>query len=90
MRLGYFAHRCIEIDIWDGARGEPDVTHGYTLVTREKLDKVAAAIREEAFSVSDAPVIISLEVRCSPKQQARAITPFSEGEGEKEKDQDPD
>eukprot|EP00965_Chrysotila_dentata_P151058 4992350-Pleurochrysis_carterae.AAC.1 len=23
--------RCVEIDIWDGARGEPDVTHGYTL-----------------------------------------------------------
>uniref|UniRef100_A0A7S4F923 Phosphoinositide phospholipase C n=1 Tax=Chrysotila carterae TaxID=13221 RepID=A0A7S4F923_CHRCT len=64
--------RCVEIDIWDGARGDPDVTHGYTLVTREKLSAVVAAIWQEAFTVSDTPLIISLEVRCSPKQQARA------------------
>eukprot|EP00965_Chrysotila_dentata_P055776 1849680-Pleurochrysis_carterae.AAC.5 len=63
---------CVEIDIWDGARGDPDVTHGYALVTREKLSAVVAAIWQEAFTVSDTPLIISLEVRCSPKQQARA------------------
>jgi len=69
--------RCVEIDLWDGLRGEPDVTHGYTLATREKLSKVVAAIKEEAFTVSDAPLIISLEVRCSLKQQERAAEIFS-------------
>eukprot|EP00965_Chrysotila_dentata_P219607 6191240-Pleurochrysis_carterae.AAC.3 len=63
--------RCLEIDIWDGPKGEPEVTHGYTLVTREKLRRVAVAIREEAFRTSELPVILSLDVKASTKQQAR-------------------
>eukprot|EP00965_Chrysotila_dentata_P011378 371617-Pleurochrysis_carterae.AAC.2 len=61
--------RCLEIDIWDGARGEPDVTHGYTLVTRAKLKDVVDSIKQYAFKTSKAPVILSLDVKASPKQQ---------------------
>lgn len=63
--------RCIEIDLWDGTDGEPDVWHGNTLVTRIRLAAVAAAIAECAFVASSLPLIISLEMHCSPPQQTR-------------------
>jgi len=68
-------HRCrktggrhVEIDCWDG-RSKPRVTHGHTLCTVEQFDNVAKAVGECAFTVSDLPVILSLEQHCSPQQQ---------------------
>lgn len=68
--------RSLEIDCWDGPRdrhghGQPVVTHGNTLVNRISFAAVARAIAETAFVVSKAPVLLSLEMHCSEKQQAR-------------------
>ena len=63
--------RSLEIDCWNGRRGEPVVTHGNTLVTKISFASVAKAVRETAFITSQAPVILSLEMHCGEKQQAR-------------------
>ncbi|WAO88600.1 Phosphoinositide phospholipase C [Fusarium falciforme] len=48
---------------------EPRVLHGYTLTKEVSFRAVCEAIRESAFIVSDLPVIVSLEVHCTPAQQ---------------------
>ena len=63
--------RSLEIDCWNGARGEPIVTHGNTLVTKISFASVAKAVSETAFVTSQAPVLLSLEMHCGKKQQAR-------------------
>ena len=65
--------RHLEIDCWDGKR-EPLVTHGHTFVTAETFDRVAQAVAECAFITSDLPVLLSLEMHCSSKQQHRLAT----------------
>ena len=63
--------RSLEIDCWNGARGEPVVTHGNTLVNKISFASVAKAVGETAFVTSQAPVLLSLEMHCGEKQQAR-------------------
>jgi len=60
--------RQVEIDCWDGPE-LPIVTHGHTLCTVEQFEEVAKAIGECAFVTSDLPVVLSLEMHCSPPQQ---------------------
>jgi phosphatidylinositol phospholipase C beta len=50
--------RCVEIDIWDGANGEPEVTHGKTLCTRVDFCKVIKAIADVSFVNNPFPVIL--------------------------------
>ena len=47
------------------------VTHGNTLVNKISFASVAKAVGEAAFVTSQAPVILSLEMHCGEKQQAR-------------------
>jgi len=47
----------------------PVVTHGHTFCTVEQFSSVSKAIDECAFILSELPVILSLEMHCSPKQQ---------------------
>lgn len=61
--------RCIEVDCWDGADGRPVVMHGRTLTTSVLFADCIKVINEHAFVASDYPLIISLEVHCSPIQQ---------------------
>lgn len=49
---------------------EPRVLHGYTLTKEISFRDVCEAIRDSAFKTSDLPLIVSLEVHCSPEQQA--------------------
>ncbi|RDA92834.1 hypothetical protein CP533_2867 [Ophiocordyceps camponoti-saundersi (nom. inval.)] len=49
---------------------EPRVLHGYTLTRHVPFRDVCHAIRESAFAFTDLPLIVSLEVHCSPRQQA--------------------
>ncbi|PHH73628.1 hypothetical protein CDD80_3672 [Ophiocordyceps camponoti-rufipedis] len=49
---------------------EPRVLHGYTLTRDVPFRDVCQAIRDSAFAVTDLPLIVSLEVHCSPGQQA--------------------
>ena len=71
--------RCVELDCWDGADGEPVIFHGigsggHHLTTQVRVSEVLAGIRRTAFVSSSYPVILSLEMHCSIAQQARAIT----------------
>jgi len=61
--------RHVEIDCWDGSRQKAVVKHGHTFVTLVPFSEVAAAVAECAFTASELPVILSLEMHCSPKQQ---------------------
>ena len=63
--------RCVEIDCWDGANGEPVVYHGYTTTSKISFESVIKAIHAAAFTHSDFPVILSLEVHTSIEQQKK-------------------
>jgi len=63
--------RCVEIDCWDGDDGEPIVTHGWTATSKLRFKDVISVCRDYAFVASVYPLILSLEVHCSAKQQDR-------------------
>jgi len=48
---------------------EPRVLHGYTLTKEVSFRDVCLAIRDDAFTASDLPLIVSLEVHCGASQQ---------------------
>uniref|UniRef100_A0A8D0DBI1 Phosphoinositide phospholipase C n=1 Tax=Sander lucioperca TaxID=283035 RepID=A0A8D0DBI1_SANLU len=61
--------RCVEVDCWDGANGEPIVYHGHTFTSRILFKDVVTAVGNYAFKVSEYPVILSMENHCSVEQQ---------------------
>lgn len=61
--------RCIEIDCWDGKYGRPIVNHGRTMTSEIMFEDCISVINKYAFASSAYPLIISLEVHCSPEQQ---------------------
>uniref|UniRef100_A0A8D0AFE0 Phosphoinositide phospholipase C n=1 Tax=Sander lucioperca TaxID=283035 RepID=A0A8D0AFE0_SANLU len=58
--------RCVEVDCWDGANGEPIVYHGHT-----GLCNIIILITDLTLqsAVSEYPVILSMENHCSVEQQ---------------------
>ncbi|XP_073479690.1 1-phosphatidylinositol 4,5-bisphosphate phosphodiesterase zeta-1 [Aquarana catesbeiana] len=61
--------RCLEIDCFDGAKGEPIVYHGRTLTSKVYFKSVIYVIDKYAFKTSQYPLVLSLEDHCSYKQQ---------------------
>ncbi|KAH3913639.1 phosphoinositide phospholipase [Parastagonospora nodorum] len=61
--------RCIEIDCWDGGDGLPVVMHGRTLTKAISFHDTIKVVNKFAFAESPYPLILSLEVHCSPMQQ---------------------
>ncbi|KAL2760458.1 hypothetical protein ACRALDRAFT_2039086 [Sodiomyces alcalophilus JCM 7366] len=62
--------RCVEVDCWDGADGQPTVNHGRTLTTSISFQETMTTINKYAFVKTRYPLWISLEVHCNPVQQA--------------------
>ena len=61
---------------------EPVVVHGLTLTSKVPFREVCRAIKDTAFVVTDTPLIISLEVHCSPEQQETMVAIIKEIWGE--------
>ncbi|ROT43699.1 hypothetical protein SODALDRAFT_375842 [Sodiomyces alkalinus F11] len=62
--------RCVEVDCWNGADGQPTVNHGRTLTTSISFQETMTTINKYAFVKTHYPLWISLEVHCNPQQQA--------------------
>ena len=52
---------------------EPRVLHGYTLTKEITFRDVCHAVRENAFTVTSLPLLVSLEVHCSAEQQETMV-----------------
>ena len=65
--------RCVELDCWDGDKGEPIIYHGHTLTSKILFKDVIAAIKQFGFSSSPYPIILSIENHCSLTQQKRIM-----------------
>lgn len=74
--------RTVDERIADMVRGEPRVLHGFTLTKEILFRDVCRVVKEYAFAVSDLPLIISLEVHCSPLQQGNMCDIMEEAWGE--------
>lgn len=75
--------RCVEVDCWDGPDGQPQVVHGRTLTSSISFKEVMTTINKYAFAKSNYPLWISLEVHCSPMQQAIMAETIKEAFGAK-------
>ncbi|CAN7038451.1 hypothetical protein BRARA_B01141 [Brassica rapa] len=71
--------RVIELDLWPNSSGtEAEVRHGGTLTSREDLQKCLNAVKENAFEVSEYPVVLTLEDHLPPDLQKKVAKMVSQ------------
>ena len=63
--------RCVELDCWESPEQVPIIYHGHTLTSKIYFEDVVKVIKENAFTVSDYPVVLSLELHCGPMYQQK-------------------
>jgi phosphatidylinositol phospholipase C delta len=66
----------------DIIQAEPRVLHGHTLTKEISFREVCQTVKEHAFVTSDLPLIVSLEVHCTPLQQISMVEIMEEIWGE--------
>lgn len=74
--------RTVDERLSDIITAEPRVLHGFTLTKEVMFREVCETVRDYAFAVSDLPLIVSLEVHCSPLQQSCMVDIMEETWGE--------
>lgn len=70
--------RCVELDCWDGDKGEPVIYHGHTFTSKILFRDTIQTIKDYAFVASPYPVILSIENHCSKEQQDKMAEYFTE------------
>ncbi|KAF4452101.1 hypothetical protein F53441_5034 [Fusarium austroafricanum] len=65
--------KTIDDRLADIMHAEPRVLHGFTLTKEVLFRDVCQTVKEYAFETSDLPLIVSLEVHCSPLQQRSMV-----------------
>jgi len=66
----------------DIIQSEPRVLHGFTLTKEVLFREVCQTVKDYAFASSSLPLIVSLEVHCSPLQQHAMVDIMEEMWGE--------
>uniref|UniRef100_A0A915LXA0 Phosphoinositide phospholipase C n=1 Tax=Meloidogyne javanica TaxID=6303 RepID=A0A915LXA0_MELJA len=74
--------RLLELDIFDGENGEPQITHKHTFIAPISLRNVLNCIKQYAFIQSLYPVILTIENHVSPLQQGKMAEIFVQILGE--------
>ncbi|CAI9772231.1 unnamed protein product [Fraxinus pennsylvanica] len=75
--------RVIELDIWpNSTKDDIHVLHGRTLTTPVELIKCLRSIKENAFTASEYPVVITLEDHLTPDLQAKVAEMIKETFGD--------
>ncbi|KAL7072261.1 hypothetical protein ACQ4LE_008625 [Meloidogyne hapla] len=70
--------RLLELDIFDGENGEPQITHKHTFIAPISLRNVLNCIKQYAFIQSQYPVILTIENHVSPLQQKEMAEIFKQ------------
>lgn len=65
--------RSVDERLTDIIVAEPRVLHGFTLTKEILFRDVCQTVKDYAFAVSDLPLIVSLEVHCTPLQQSAMV-----------------
>jgi len=62
-------YRLVELDCYDGINKDILITHGFTLVTKLRLEDILIELKNSAFIESPFPVILSIENHCDKVHQ---------------------
>ena len=65
--------RLVEADCYDGQDGVPVIFHKHTLISKIKFEDVLIAIKPYAFKLTSLPLIITIELHCSPTGQRNMV-----------------
>ena len=71
-------YRLVELDCYNGNGDDIIITHGYTLVTKLKLDDILHELKKSAFVNSSMPVILSIENHLDENHQNIMAKKFKE------------